>query len=102
MRLKPYWWPLFLIHVRWGAVQVNIPWPKFTIEMCWTPQFLKAWLVGEKIKEVEEMAGKVVDVNHLKSILRDAKPHLRKAVYDQLKPHLKFKPPPYWVLSKLL
>ncbi len=34
----------------------------------------------------------------LKDILLDAKPDLRRGVYDMLKPHLRFNPKPYFLL----
>ena len=45
-------------------------------------------------------ASGVKDNRHLKKVLKDADPSMRRQVYDELLPHLKFKPRSYLSLNR--
>jgi hypothetical protein len=58
---------------------------------------------GSENKELDYMkslAGMVRDNAHFRQVLQDANPALRRQVYEHIKPHLKFKPKPYFLLMK--
>jgi hypothetical protein len=75
-----------------------------TLSASWLPKWLRDIFVGQKIEkqllEVQQMASLIRNNKHLREILLKTKPELRKAVYEQWKPMLTFKPKPYNLLFK--
>lgn len=50
----------------------------------------------EELQRLSALAGQVVSNNHLYMILSEADPSVREAVYERIKPFLRFKPRPFW------
>lgn len=75
-----------------------------TISASWLPKWLRNLFVAKKcadqLLEVQQMAGLIRNNKHLREILLKTKPEFRKAVYEQWKPMLTFKPKPYNLLFK--
>jgi hypothetical protein len=50
-------------------------------------------------ESLKNMANRIHDNHGMRAAIRDASPHLRRAVYDQLAPLMKFKVKPYLLLK---
>lgn len=70
------------------------------IPASWLPQFVQSWFIKRKLKEVQSMVPMIRNNRHLRELLMRAKPEFRKSLYDQWKPHLKFKPKPFFMVIK--
>jgi len=70
------------------------------IKVGWLPRFAKTWLIKKKLEQVEKLAPQIRDNKHFREILKSADPRFRQSVYEQLKPLLKFKAKPYFLLNK--
>jgi hypothetical protein len=45
------------------------------------------------------LASKIRNNDQFRNILQQSAINLRKAVYEEIKPHLRFKPLPYWAMK---
>lgn len=57
-------------------------------------------LTTEEYERMKELAANVAHNDHLAQILKAADAGMRKDVYNLLRPNLKFKPKPYFLLAK--
>lgn len=48
---------------------------------------------------IKVMASRIVNNKHFKKILAEADPKLRREVYLEIAPHLRFKPLPFWAMK---
>lgn len=53
-----------------------------------------------ELLNIKKMSRQIKDKEQLRVILHSALPHLRKGVFDTIKPHLKFKCPEYRVVMR--
>lgn len=51
-------------------------------------------------EQVQILARMVADEKQFREILKTANPALRRKVYDQIKPHLRFKVRPFFMLMR--
>lgn len=74
--------------------------PRLRLKAEYLPRFVRRWFLHRKLRDVERLAAQVHDNKHFKQIILNVKPGMRRAVYEQLSPMLKFKPKPYILLIK--
>lgn len=53
-----------------------------------------------ELEQVVVLARMVADEKQFREILKTANPALRRKVYDQIKPHLRFKVRPFFMLMR--
>ncbi len=55
----------------------------------------------EELEKLSELASQVISNNHLYLVIASTQPELREAVYERIKPFLKFKPQPFWQIMNV-